>query len=229
MNFDVRYMEPDQLAAFLLPTFTAMGFALPKERVEQIQTLPELVTRLGAFVDGRVVGSAGAHALSLTVPGGVQVDTAGITMVGVLPTHRRRGVLSRLMRDLLNEAHQQGKPLAALFASEGSIYRHFGFSMAALGVEAEIDRAHTAFVTDAPQRAVSARLVGEEEAVATFPAVWERVRLQQPGMMARSAAWWRVRRLGDPPWLRSGRVPLQRVLLEHDGRVRIAPSNRLFV
>lgn len=217
MHSAVRPLGRDQLAEFMRPVHTALGLQLIPERIEQVKTLPELALCLGGFIDDQLVGAAGVYSLELTVPGGAAVPTAGLTMVGVLPTHRRRGVLSQLMRHHLAEAHRCGQPLASLFASEGSIYNRFGYSIASLAAEIELDRAHTAFVPTAPKIAASARLLDEDEAVAAFPAIWDRVRARTPGMVARSPQWWRVRRLGDPPWVRGSRAPLQRVLLQVAG------------
>jgi predicted acetyltransferase len=217
MHSAVRPLGRDQLAEFMRPVHTALGLQLIPERIEQVKTLPELALCLGGFIDDQLVGAAGVYSLELTVPGGAAVPTAGLTMVGVLPTHRRRGVLSQLMRHHLAEAHRCGQPLASLFASEGSIYNRFGYSIASLAAEIELDRAHTAFVPTAPKVAASARLLDEDEAVAAFPAIWDRVRARTPGMVARSPQWWRVRRLGDPPWVRGSRAPLQRVLLQVAG------------
>ena len=217
MNPLVRPLGHDQLAQFIQPVATALGIPVPPERLEQVRTLPELTLCLGGFIDDELVGAAGVYSLALTVPGGAAVATSGLTMVGVLPTHRRRGVLSLLMRRHLEEAHRAGQPLAALFASEGSIYSRFGYSIASLAAEIEIDRAHTAFAPAAPRLATSARLVDEDQAVAAFPAIWDRVRARTPGMLGRSPEWWRVRRVSDPPWSRGSRAPLQRVLVHVDG------------
>lgn len=217
MNPLVRPLGPDQLAEFIHPVSTALGIPIPPERLEQVKTLPELTLYLGGFIDGELVGSAGVYSLQLTVPGGAAVPSAGLTLVGVLPTHRRRGVLSLLMRRHLEEAHRAGQPLATLFASEGTIYSRFGYGTASLAAEIDIDRAHTAFVPTAPRLAASARLVDEDQAVAAFPKVWDRVRARTPGLVGRSPAWWRVRRVGDPAWSRGSRAPLQRVLFQVDG------------
>ena len=45
-----------------------------------------------------------------------------MSLVGVLPSHRRRGVLSSLMRHQLDDVHERGEAVAALFASEAGIY-----------------------------------------------------------------------------------------------------------
>jgi predicted acetyltransferase len=73
-----------------------------------------------AFDDGRVVGGAGAFSYRMSVPGG-DVPAAGVTVVGVLPTHRRRGVLTQLMRAQLDDSQARGDVAAFLWASEATI------------------------------------------------------------------------------------------------------------
>ena len=54
-------------------------------------TMP--VDRVVVAIDGgRFVGVAGAWPFSITIPGGGELPCPGVTWVGVLPTHRRRGV-----------------------------------------------------------------------------------------------------------------------------------------
>ena len=67
----------------------------------------------------------------MTVPGGT-VRAAGLTVVGVLPTHRRRGILRRMMRAQLDDVHRRGEPVASLWASEDTIYGQFGYGMASV-------------------------------------------------------------------------------------------------
>src|SRR5581483_5441497 len=83
--------------------------------------------RMLAAVDegGATVGGAGAFSFRMTVPGGTTLPTAGVTLVGVLPTHRRRGILGSMMRAQLDDVHERGEPLAALWASEETIYGRY--------------------------------------------------------------------------------------------------------
>src|SRR2546423_12328424 len=78
----------------------------------------ELERMHAAFDGDRIVGGAGAFALRMTVPGGAALPTAGVSGVGVLPTHRRRGIPRSMMRGHLDDIHDRGEPLAALWASE---------------------------------------------------------------------------------------------------------------
>src|SRR6185312_13773630 len=89
--------------------FAAARKVMPRERM------------LVAVDDGAPVALAAAYPFSLSIPGG-ELPCGGVTWVGVQPTHRRRGVLRGLMRKQLDDLHEQGEPLAALWASESLIY-----------------------------------------------------------------------------------------------------------
>ena len=96
--------------------------------------------RMHAALDGHAfVGGAGSYGLRMTVPGGV-LPTAGVTVVAVLPTHRRRGILRAMMRAQLDDVHERGEPLATLFASEETIYGRYGYGLASWNLHFEIDK-----------------------------------------------------------------------------------------
>ena len=167
--------------------------------------------------DGAIVGGCASFPLELTVPGGRAVPTAGLTVVGVLPTHRRRGILSAMMRAQLDDVRRRGEPLAALWASEDTIYGRYGYGLASVSGDIDVPKASTAFAQPVKSRG-QFRILGEEEAIGPLSEVYERVRLSQPGMLARSVEWWRQRRMADPENRRQGMGELHRVLLSHDGR-----------
>ena len=161
--------------------------------------------------DGSIVGGAGAFPFELTVPGG-KVATAGVTVVGTYPTHRRRGVLRSMMRAQLDDVHERGEPVALLWASEETIYGRFGYGMASLVGEVSIPRAYSDFVHRfEPEGRV--RFVEEDEALRLFPRVWDRVRRDVPGMLGRTRNWWELRVLFEQP----GEPPKRLVVLEQDG------------
>ncbi len=119
--------------------------------------------RMHAAFDGdRIVGGAGAFPFELTVPGGT-ARCGGVTVVGVLPTHRRRGVLTAMMRAQLEDIRDRGEPLAALWASEEVIYRRFGYGLASLSGEMSLPSGYAALREPPDDRATApprpARLV----------------------------------------------------------------------
>jgi predicted acetyltransferase len=181
-----------------------------------VARIPVPEGRMHVAADGEaVVGGAGVFPLDLTVPGG-PVRIAGVTVVGVLPTHRRRGILRDLMRTQLDDVHARGEPLAALWASEGSIYGRFGYGLASLCGDIEIHKADAAVVRPVEWEGLI-RLVERDEALGLFPRVFDRVVASTPGMFARSHEWWDKRVLEDPEWRRAGGGELAFAVLELDG------------
>jgi predicted acetyltransferase len=173
--------------------------------------------RMHAAFDGeRVVGGAGAFPFELTVPGG-QLGCGGVTVVGVYPTHRRRGVLTRMMRAQLEEIRGRGEPLAALWASEEPIYRRFGYGLASLGCEMALQRGYHGLRL-AQNPAATVRLISLEEAKQLVPPIYDRIRLATPGMFVRTPDWWELRILDDPPDRREDGAAKNVAVLELDGK-----------
>jgi predicted acetyltransferase len=186
------------------------------EDAERFANWLEVERMHAAWEDGRPVGGAGAFSFQMSVPGGADVPAAGITVVGVLPTHRRRGVLRSMMQAQLEDCRARGDQVAYLWASEATIYGRFGYGLASRIGAITLAVERTAFARPFVPRG-TVRLVEPEEAARTFPPLYEAVRAQRPGMFQRSAAWWETRRLFDDPARRRGAGPLNRVVLELDG------------
>jgi predicted acetyltransferase len=204
---------------------TAYAFAwdeglLGDEPDPDFDALYEADRSLCAFDRDVVVGTLTAFSLQMTVPGGAAVATAGTTAISVRPTHRRQGLLRRLMAAHLDDIRERGEPLSALWASESSIYRRFGYGEAVSLCTERIDRSHTALLASARPEAGRCRMVSADEALALFPGVYERARRQRAGTMVRSDLWWKHRVLRDAPYSRHGGTPLRRVVYERDGEAR---------
>ncbi|HEY2327707.1 MAG TPA: GNAT family N-acetyltransferase [Gaiellaceae bacterium] len=187
----------------------------PEDMERFVGWLP--VDRMHAAFDGdEIVGGAGAFPFRMPVPGGADVAAGGTTVVGVLPTHRRRGVLTQLMRAQLDDIHERGELLAYLWASEATIYPRFGYGLASMVGKMTLSKERTRFALPFEPRGV-ARFVDADEAAKLFPPLYEQVRRQRPGMFERSAAWWETRRLYYNPERSHGNPPLNRVVMEVDG------------
>ena len=187
------------------------------EELERFGRLLPFDRTHAAFDGTQIVGGAGAFPLELSVPG-AQVPCAGVTVVGVLPTHRRRGILGRMMRAELADIRERGEPLAALWASEETIYGRFGYGMASQDAMIRATRVHAALRRDLPATTGVTRLIGHDEAAKVLPRLYDRVRRQSPGFVSRTADWWEVKKLDDRPERRRGAGELNRLLLEIDGR-----------
>jgi len=116
--YPIRPVSSDEFDGFHAVAMHAFhGSPLSAEGRELVVSRLEFDRSLAAF-DGPVqVGTAGAYSFQLSVPGFATLPGAGVTWVGVLPTHRRRGVLSSLMRRQLPEIRDRGEPVAVLWAS----------------------------------------------------------------------------------------------------------------
>jgi predicted acetyltransferase len=175
-------------------------------------TLPH--ERMHAAFDGDlIVGGAGAFPFELSVPGG-SLPCAGVTAVGVHPTHRRRGVLRAMMDAQLRDVHERGEPIAALWASEETIYNRFGYGLAAWAGELKIQHDWDRFA-EPLELAGTTRFVTPEEAAELFPPIYDAVRRERPGMTSRGETWWKDRQLRLPE--EEASAPRRFVVLEVDG------------
>jgi predicted acetyltransferase len=215
MSVEVRPARPEDVIGTLRPVFHYFGREPNEESARRFVRVLAPERMHAAWEDGQIVGGASAFEFQLTVPGAV-VPAAGITVVGVLPTHRRRGVLTELMRAQLHDVHERGEPLAGLWASEGAIYGRFGYGVASLCGEIDLPRVYSRF-RQPVEASGDFRLVSLEEALDRLPAVYEQVAVETPGMFGRSREWWSVRVLDDPEWRRDGAGEMVRVVLERNG------------
>jgi predicted acetyltransferase len=209
MPFVTRSITPDEYPKFWHAIHIPFG-ERPTERSLEIWRTACEFDRTLVTVDpedgDRFVATAGAYSLELTLPGGALLPAAGVTWVGVLPTHRRQGLLTALMRRQLDDVSDRGEALAILNASESSIYARFGYGQASEATVLEIDRQHTAFAHRSlvsPARGSSelapgrVRVIDHEEALGLLPAVYDRVRRLQPGAVSRIPEYW-TSSLQDP-------------------------------
>jgi predicted acetyltransferase len=212
---DVRRAREGEVLGGLAPVSHYFGSEPTEETAQRFSRVLKPERMHVATDDGAIVAGASAFEFELTVPGGF-VSAAGVTIVGVLPTHRRRGLLTKLMRAQLDDVHERGEPLAMLWASEETIYGRFGYGMAALSGEIDIQRVYGGF-RQPIQPGGAYRLVSLDEALEAIPPVYARVAAQTPGMFARPGAWWEARIFQDSEARRAGAGEMQRVVYERDG------------
>jgi predicted acetyltransferase len=193
-----QYFNPPPNEEF----FERLVATLPHERMH------------AAFEDSQIVGGAGAFPFELSVPGG-SLPCAGVTAVGVHPTHRRRGVLRAMMDAQLRDVHERGEPIAALWASEETIYGRFGYGIASWAGELKVPHEWDAFA-ELLGEAGTTRFVTPEEARELFPPVYDAVRRERPGMTSRSETWWSDRHLRHDE--DESNAPRRFVVLELDGK-----------
>jgi predicted acetyltransferase len=225
-TIDVRpCTSRDELKSAISPIWHFFGSTPTDDRLERFAAVLPPERMLAARIDGAVAGGAGAFPFELTVPGG-RIRAAGVTVVGVYPTHRRRGVLRAMMRAQLDHVHEVGEPVAYLWASEETIYGRFGYGLASLAGSFQLPRNRAGFAQPFEPRG-GARLVPLDGALDQIAPVYDAVASETPGMFARSREWWEARVLADPEFRRGGAGELQCVLVELDGRVEAYALYRL--
>jgi len=187
-DFLLRPVTRDELAEYTQTAIAAFGERFEPARFELDWTGVELDRTLAAFERDQIVGTGRLYSLELSMPGGRLLPTAAVSWIAVLPTHRRRGILSAIKRTQLDDAADRGESLAILYASESGIYRRFGYGVSTSSMSVSIERRHSAFLKPVPAGRV--RLVDEDGARKLFPEIFDRARRDKPGAVQRVDAWW---------------------------------------
>ncbi len=216
MDISIRPIEPEEFDAFVKAVETAFSHHPDAESTELWRSITEFDRSLVAFDGGRMAGTTVIDSMSLTVPGG-EIAMAGVTAVGVLPSYRRRGILTSLMRRQLQDVRDRGEALAGLWASEGSIYGRFGYGLSCFVGRVEADRDRARFV-NTPDDPGIVHLVEKDEALPAMREVYERLRPTRSGMISRSEGFWRVEHADLERW-RDGASALFFALHETSGQV----------
>jgi len=139
-RYPLRAITPDEFDAYCEVPVQAFNETEPlAEVVEQERGIFEFDRSIAAFDGGTIVGTTAAYSFQLTVPGGT-AGAAGVTFVSVRPSHRRRGILSAMMRHQLADITARGEPVAALYASESGIYGRYGYGCASMELRLTIRR-----------------------------------------------------------------------------------------
>ena len=207
---ELRPATRDEMDDFGRAVMSAFHRELTDEDRRHYERIDEPERSLAWFDDGRIVAATGIYSRQVTVPGGV-VPCAAVTAVGVVPTHRRRGLLTEMMRRQLEDVRAAGEPVAALWASEGGIYGRFGYGIAAR-IGRLTARRPVARLAAPPPPGDPLRAGPAGDHVEAMRAVYERVRRERPGMLDRPGPWW-DHRLYDPESQRHGAQPLRAVLV----------------
>jgi predicted acetyltransferase len=170
---------------------------------------------LAAFDDTTPVGVTMCYSFQLSVPGLQMLPAAGVTFVAVMPTYRRQGVLSSLMRRQLADVRDRGEPLAILWASEAVIYGRYGYGRASWHLDFTLRRGEGGLASTGSSAGdgLRLRIAEPEAALPELAKVYDAVLASRPGMFGRNDAWWRSA-IFDPAEQRHGASPLRCLLAE---------------
>ena len=219
--YPIRPIEENELDGFLKVDEHAFNMSPLSDGDRQVTVVDrfEFDRTLAAFDDpgsGETVpvGVTMCYSFQLSVPGQEVLPAAGVTFVAVLPTYRRRGVLSSLMRRQLADVRDRGEPLAILWASEAVIYGRYGYGRASWQLGFTLRRGE-----GGPARGVAGlaavagsdlrlRIAEPEAALPELAKVYDAVLAGRPGMFGRNETWWRST-IYDPADWRHGAGPLR--------------------
>ncbi len=209
MDVSVVQVDPEDreaLRAWSVPSRTSFLQPAPtpqalEDRQHEVRGHRLTAVRDTVAGEDRVVATLRSFDSELTLPGAGPVGVDAISTATVLPTHRRRGLLSRMLTADLDRAREAGHAFAALIALEAPIYGRFGFGAATRATSLVVDNARLAFRPDAPAATGSLEFVppGRTDELA---AVHDAARRARPGGLLRDATWWEAAgRRGEGRWL----------------------------
>ncbi|MFB4308811.1 GNAT family N-acetyltransferase [Actinomadura sp. GTD37] len=168
--------------------FAGLVFHARIDDYERDSWKPRRSERLGAYDGDTLAGQLATLPMRLAVPGAV-LDCSAVSFVGVLPTHRRQGVLTSLMARMHADASAAGRPVAALWASQGAIYGRYGFGLATRAIGLEVDTARPLGLRTVPDDG-PLRLIDIASAPEILDPIHRRALSARPGGLVRDPEWW---------------------------------------
>jgi predicted acetyltransferase len=203
VSLSVRSITPDELVAWI----DVMNVAFHSNRSPEAGAAfrrelraDDYSRNLAAFDGARLVGTYESFHAELTLPGGDCLPTNAVTAVSVLPTHHRRGALTRMMTRDLQLARERGEAASILIAAEYPIYARFGFGPATDHAAYTLDALAAEFTPTASVSG-SVELVEPQQMREVAPSLFERFRRRHPGQIDRRPFTWDTRLgLRPSPW-----------------------------
>ena len=190
-TYPIRLVAEDELAAFLaVDQHASHGTPMSERAHANFLGRLEFGRTLAAFDGDTIVGSAGVFSFQMRVPGAL-AEVAGVSLVAVLPSHRRQGILSTLMRRQLADVSERGEAVAVLFASESGIYGRYGYGRASWHAAYRLQRGEGTLAPGAPaDPGPRLRIAEPLSARAELAKVYDLALAERPGLYARTEPWW---------------------------------------
>ena len=217
MGIEIRIPAEDELRAAMQAGEAAFGEEPREGEFERFSKMLPHDRWFAAYDGDRPVGTTTSFPFRLTVPGG-ELAAGGVTWVGVLPSHRRRGILRELMKQQLEDLRERGEPLAILYASEPLIYGRFGYGVAAPSVSMDGETARFSYRDDPGPDGRRSGSSTPRRRCRCCRRCTTRSRREVPGFVARDSDVWELTRLADPEHWRRGAGPKFFAVIEFDGK-----------
>jgi predicted acetyltransferase len=203
-DFELRSLEAHDIDAYAACQASAFASRYPADKLESLAKELQLDRSLAVFDGAELVATTSSFATPMTLPGLVRSAVAAVTDVSVTPTHRRRGLLTAMMRRQLDDLRANSESIAVLYSSEGTIYGRYGYAPATFGAHYVVDKRLARLLnpgglpaaagTERPQGSV--RLLEKAQAVEAYPLVHGAYVLTRVGELDRPEGEW-AELLGD--------------------------------
>jgi predicted acetyltransferase len=190
-TYPIRPVAEDELADFLaVDQHASHGTPMPERARANFLARLEFGRTLAAFDGDTIAGGTGVFSFRMRVPGAMAA-VAGVSLVAVLPSHRRQGILSALMRRQLADVSERGEAVAVLFASESPIYGRYGYGRASWHAAYRLQRGEGTLASGAPaDPGLRLRIAEPLSARAELAKVYDLELAERPGLYARTEPWW---------------------------------------
>ena len=192
MSVEIRSIGEKSDLVEAVKTFRTAMIGLPRLASisdAMLERLYEGGRTLAAFDDGLMVGTTNSYSGEIVVPGGGRLPHAAVTHVGVLATKARTGIARALMTRQLRQARDSGDVLATLRATEASIYGNFGYAVASVSADYEIDR-RRAVLRKELRGLRPVRYAAVENSWDLQARIYSSQPDPRPGSISRSDRWW---------------------------------------
>ena len=189
MTIEIRTVRADQYADYVRAI--GIGFLDRPDAdavAAQVSTSWEPARTWAAFDGALICGTFRSWATELTVPGGQALPASAVAGVTVLPTHRRRGILTRLAAAEHAAIRDRGEAVGLLNATEYPIYGRFGYGPGCRVATWTLQVGRTGFHGD-PASGIEL-VAPDADAVDTIRSVFEAWRSRQPGEIRRRDVRW---------------------------------------
>jgi predicted acetyltransferase len=192
MGIEMRTCTSDDVAEMFEFDGRNFGSMFSEQEVAEVSPTMEWDRMQVAVDGGRIASAVGAFTIELSVPGGQSIPTCGITWVSTSPTHRRRGLMSRLIARAHDQAAERNEAMSALGASESAIYGRFGYGLSTFQRKVIIDTRAVRLTDRAPVEG-DVWFENDRAAILAHAApIREQGRAQRCGEVLRSQAWWNL-------------------------------------
>jgi predicted acetyltransferase len=188
MSAEIRLVPEDRFAEYIRTAEIAFSENMDDDLIGRLEVVADKSRFLCAIDNDQFVGTSGVFTQRLSVPGG-EVAAGGVTFVTIVPSHRRRGLMSGMMRAMIDDCHRRGEPIAMLWAAEGAIYQRFGYGQATDSVNLAAETQAIRFTRDW-KREGQIRLLPAGEGRELIDPVYQAARGARAGFLMRDEKWW---------------------------------------